>query len=296
MMNSMTLKRLYFKIEKKIRFSTKKQIAFLMELGSWLNDGVKPLDAIVGMQKIFAVHGKQNSFEAKAAQSMYRSLDQGHELYKGMEGIFDDYLVAIFKSAETSGIASVLRSLKQDIDELQQLKMAFIKPIILPVSYLLVMFGSSVTIVTKTFPALAKGKPPERWPEMAQSFQAQILFVLDYWWIIIITLVFLFLFIQHFLTHRVGEWRKEVDELFGFNTFRVYSGNVFLKMLSSLLQSNTALKESLDLIIKNSTPYIGYHAKKSMTKLDYGHSDLGVVLDTGLITGDVLIKMGYLTH
>lgn len=293
--NIASLRQLLNSIRIKLLFNEKKQIEYLTNLGAWIQDEIKPVDAVVAIIKTNAENNRENDITTEVSQSIYEALDAGRELHTGMVGYFSESIISIFKSAGTAGIELVLKQLKSDTDDISKLKMTFIKPIILPLAYLVAMFGSSVIIVTTTFPAISKGKEFSRWPIEAQNFSNFVYFIIDYWALFIIGIALIFFYSTYFLRNSVSEFRRELDTLPGFTLYRVYCGNVFLKNLSLMLLSNMSLIDALEKLEENSTKYVSWHASQAILRLDRGMRDLGDILNTGLISGDVLVLMKYLT-
>lgn len=286
---------LYNKVRVKILFPEAKQIEYLIKLGAWILDEIKPIDAVTALIKINAENNKQNSIETEVSQSIFEALDAGKELHVGMIGYFNHHIISMFKSAGTTGLENVLKHLKEDTEELKKLKMTFFKPIFLPLVYSGIMFASSVSIATTTLPALTKGKPIHQWPIEAQQFSNSVYFVLDYWPIIVTCIAFIGFYLMYFLKNNTSKFRRELDELAGFTLYRIYSANVYLKSLSLMLMSNMSLLEALEMLEANSNKYVSWHASEAIQNLDKGKRDLGDVLNTGLISGDILIQMKYLT-
>ncbi|MDI5833284.1 hypothetical protein OCF84_20840 (plasmid) [Shewanella xiamenensis] len=295
LLSTSNLRHLINTLRIKILFNEKKQIEYLTNLGAWIQDEIKPVDAVLAIIQTNAENNRKNDITTEVSQSIYEALDSGRELHTGMVGYFSESIISIFKSAGTAGIELVLKQLKSDTDDISKLKMSFIKPIILPLSYLFAMFGSSVIIVTTTFPAISKGKEFHQWPIEAQNFSNFVYFVINYWAFFIIGIALLFFYSIYFLRNSVSEFRRELDTLPGFVLYRVYCGNVFLKNLSLMLLSNMSLIDALEKLEENSSKYVSWHASQAILRLDRGMRELGDILNTGLISGDVLILMKYLT-
>jgi type II secretory pathway component PulF len=280
----------------KMAFPESKQIEYLLDLGAWIGDGIKPTSAVEAMININAMNNKQNSMSSKVSESIYNALDSGKEIHHGMEGYFSDHLITIFKSAGSTGLDVTLNSLREDTNALKELRGVFFKPLMLPLSYGLMLFGSAVQVATQALPSIAKGKPVHQWTLEAQQFHNGVYFLLDYAPYAFILMVALAYYVLFFLRNNVGPTRLEIDGLFGFSLYRLYNGNVFLKTLSVMLMSNMTLLEALETIEANSTRYLSYHASRAKQILASGHESLGDVLNTGLITGDVLIRLRILTE
>jgi type II secretory pathway component PulF len=280
----------------KLSFPESKQIEYLLDLGAWIGDGIKPTNAVEAMISINAINNKQNSMSSKVSESIYNALASGKEIHHGMEGYFSDHLISIFKSAGSTGLDAALSSLKEDTRALKELRGVFFKPLLLPLMYGAMLFISCIQIATEALPSVAKGKPVHQWTLEAQQFHQGVYFALDYAPYAFILLIAFLYYGLFFLRNNVGPARLELDGLLGFNLYRIYNGNAFLKNLSVMLMSNMTLLDALEAIETNSTRYISYHASRAKQILSAGHGSLGDVLNTGLITGDVLIRMRFLTE
>lgn len=295
MISLKSLINLYRRIKLSLEFPEKKQIEYLLDLGAWVSDGIKPTDAVEAMIAINAANNKPNCINSRVSESIYTALDGGKEIHNGMIGYFNDHLITIFKSAGSTGLEVTLKSLKEDSEQLKQLRGKFFKPLFLPAAYSLILFASCVQIATIALPAVSKGKPVHQWPAPAQSFSIAVNAALEYWPYALMIFIAVFYYSAFFLRNNVSKLRMELDSVIGLNLYRVYNGNLFLKSLSVLMMSNMNLFEALETIESNSSRYLSWHAAKAKQSLTEGVEELGDVLDTGLITGDVLIRMRFLT-
>jgi len=285
------------RLDKTINFSQQKQIDYLLELSTWLSDGVKPIDALQGISQIYALAGKENSIQSKATNSIMRAVDNGKPLYVGMEGYFSAYLVTIFKSAEKTGtMDKALTLLAEDDVQIKELKTTFLKPVIPTFLYLVLMIFSAINLVINVFPPLSKGNPIEDWPVEAQNFNALVNGFISYWYVGIIGIVIFYFWIKNFLENNTSELRRELDDLPVFNAYRTFISNQYLKMLSILMLSNIKPVEALKILEANGTPYVAWHAKAAQKKIDQGEKEIGKAIDTGIIADSVIIKMQYLTR
>lgn len=295
------LKAAYGSLHKQIAFNENQQIDFMLELGTWLKDNVKPVDALTGMSRCYELLGKENTVPAQACESMLASLRQGKTISDGMKGYFNSYLLTVFKAAEESGtVNESLLMLKEDRESMKQLKGIVTKKVTPPVIYLVMLLLSSVTLVKEVLPSLAKGKSfgmnVEEWPIPAGGYYNLMTALGDYWFILFIVVILAWVAVSRFLKNNVSDFRMELDQLPGFNIYRILASNAFLKTLSILLKSHIPVRRSLEIIEENSSNYVGHHAKMAQIELGKGNGELGVILDTGLIRGDALVKMGYLTN
>jgi type II secretory pathway component PulF len=285
-----------FTLRKTFTFGQKSQIEYLLELGTWLHDGVKPLDALTGMRKILLMSKKENTIIFAATESMILAIQGGKPINEGMDGYFDKYLVTIFKSAEQSGtLNQALQMIKDDAEQLKILKIVFYKPVVPTFIYLMIMIAGGINIHLNTLPQLARGKDFNDWPSAAQDFSIMMGMMITYWPIIISVLVIFSYMGVRYLNNNTSQFRMDMDTMPIFNLYRTYVGNNYLKMLSVLLKSHMRLIDALRLIEINSTPYIAWHAKQAQKKIDHGEKELGKAINTGIIKGDVMVKMEYLT-
>ncbi|MBO1897644.1 hypothetical protein HNW13_018055 [Shewanella sp. BF02_Schw] len=290
------IKSFFEKIDLAVNFSQPKQIEYLLELSTWMADGVKPIDALTGISEIYALSGKSDSIPSKATASIVKAMSAGQPMYVGMTKYFSRYLVTIFKSAEETGtMDKALKLLAEDDIQIKELKSIFFKPVI-PVSmYLILMLASAVNIVENVFPPISRGKPFDEWPESAQNFSNMMNMFTSYWIFILIGLIVLGTAIMKALENNTSPLRMELDTFPILNSYRTFIANQYLKMLSVLMLSNIKPIEALKIIEANGTPYLAWHAKEAQKRLDLGETEIGRAIDTGIIADDVLVKMQYLT-
>ncbi|QIR16540.1 hypothetical protein [Shewanella aestuarii] len=287
---------LVHKINVMFNFNQEKQIEFLMELSTWMSDGVKPIDALKGMNQIFLLSGKANSIQNKATESLIDALNKGQPMYIGMEGYFTRYLVTIFRSAEETGTMSeALSLLSEDDKQIKELKTIFFKPVIPSFFYVLLMLGSSINITTDVLPSLARGKPFDEWPVPAQNYTNLMNVIMEYWPFITVGIIVAIVLIGKFLANNVSKLRLDLDTMPVLNAYRTFIANQYLKMLSVLMLANIKPMDALRMMEANGSPYVAWHAKEAQKKLDKGEMEIGKAIDTGLIADEVLIKMQYLT-
>tara|TARA_R110002033_G_scaffold135713_4_gene175336 strand:+ start:27180 stop:28280 length:1101 start_codon:yes stop_codon:yes gene_type:complete len=291
-----SFKSFFEKLNLALNFNQQKQIEYLLELSTWMSDGVKPIDALKGMSEIYALSGKSDSIPSKATDSIIKAMSSGLPMYLGMKKYFSRYLVTIFKSAEETGtVDKALGLLAEDDLQIKELKSIFLKPVIPVLLYLFLMIASSINIVENLFPPIARGKPFEEWPEAAQNFNTMVNIFTSYWLIILAVFVMLGVMIMRTLENNTSPLRMELDSFPLINSYRTYIANQYLKMLSVLMLSNIKPIEALKIIEENGTPYLAWHAREAQKRLDLGETEIGKAIDTGIIADAVVVKMQYLT-
>ncbi|GGB66255.1 hypothetical protein GCM10011607_28650 [Shewanella inventionis] len=290
------LRRFTHKLNVVLNFNQEKQIEYLLELSTWMSDGVKPIDALRGMNQIFLLSGKAASIQNKATESMIDALSSGKPMYVGMQSYFTKYLVTIFRSAEETGtMGEALSLLSEDDKQIKELKTIYFKPVIPAFFYVLLMLASSINITTDVLPSLARGKPFDEWPLPAQNYTNLINSVIDYWPFILTAIIAGLLLLTRMLANNTSSLRMDLDTMPILNAYRTFVANQYLKMLSVLMLANIKPMDALKLMEANGTPYVAWHAKEAQKKLDMGEMEIGKAIDTGLIADEVLIKMQYLT-
>ncbi|AIW17496.1 hypothetical protein VITU102760_24800 [Vibrio tubiashii] len=80
-----------------------------------------------------------------------------------------------------------------------------------------------------------------------------------------------------------GNVRQKLDALPIYKQYRVLVSTMLLRSLTDLIKSSVSLDDALSRTKAISSPYLSEHLQKMMGSVDKGESNIGVILDTGLL-------------
>ncbi|MBD1574741.1 hypothetical protein HC725_15920 [Vibrio sp. S17_S38] len=80
-----------------------------------------------------------------------------------------------------------------------------------------------------------------------------------------------------------GLIRKYIDQLPVFYHYRLITSTNLLRSMANLTRAGLSLLEGIDHIGYKTTPYLKWHLSNARKKIQSGESNIGKILDTGLI-------------
>ena len=124
-------------------FNQKRQIEFIQDFATWLNDDCSPAQAC----RSIIDAGKDDprlKLEVKAAESIYKALKQGLSISEGLADWFEPEVVTLFDAGQSAGSKALTKVvneyLKQEAEE-KRAKSEFWKPVKQPFLYQFIVLG-----------------------------------------------------------------------------------------------------------------------------------------------------------
>lgn len=269
-----------------VSFNTKAQIALLEDLISQLDAGVPALNAFT----LFAANYQGDT--KQVCQSVIRALNEGGLMVDGFKGWFPEEIIISIRVGEQRGL--LVKTLRNVIDYLQANSggvILFLSKSAYSLMIMVMAFIMAVNVNDGFYSVVKEIKPMEEWPSDAVTIYSFWEFMIQYWWLLLLSLCAVGAFISYQLANSIGDIRTRMDDLPIYKLYRLQQGAVFLKSLGLLLQNGTSLNESITEIEKGSTQYMSYHLRRMRHKLATGDGNEGDVLNTGLLQTETINRL-----
>ena len=269
-----------------VSFNTKAQIVLLEDLISQIDAGVPTINAFT----LFSANYQGDT--KKVCLSVIRALNEGGLMVDGFKGWFPEQIIISIRVGEQRGL--LVKTLRNVIDYLQANSggvTLFLSKSAYSLMIMIMAFVMAVNVNDGFYAVVKEIKPMEEWPSDAATIYAFWQFMIQNWWLLLLSLCAVGALISYQLANSVGNIRSLMDDLPIYKQYRLQQGAVFLKNLGLLLQNGTSLNESLTEIEKGSTPYMKYHLRRMRHKLATGDGNEGDVLNTGLLQTETINRL-----
>lgn len=274
-------------------FTRKKQLEFIQDLASWINDGCNPIKACEAIMA-GAKHNSRLIHEYRAAESIHDALSRGRSIAEGMQYAFEPEVVSIFAAGQRAGEMALNESINaylQQQSELAVTKKAFYKPLKLPFIYLCITCGALIGMGNFIFPRFVEllgGQ--EQLPTIIKCIMmfSQAMIYLPFY---IFLFIGLWLLARHYIRNNVTERRFRVDNYFPFNVYKAFVAMRVLKTLGILVGANNTPRQAALELMKHSSQYTQYHLQVFVSKSERGVRDLADMMDSGLLSKRLLFRL-----
>jgi type II secretory pathway component PulF len=275
------------------QFSRRHQADFVADLVKLLEDGVQVRAAMAFMQDTMKAPQKL------VAGSILKALESGSPLAEGFIGWFPMEVVEAVRGGEAAGdvraaLASVARMLQRNagiaglvIGELMYPTMLLVQTLAI-VAYI----GSEHVGFFQTMGTLL---PRGRWPLVSIVLEDISSFIRGGWWTLPIVLTGLIVTIRNVLRLYTGTLREKLDVAPMFSTYRRLLAADVLQGLSLLMANRVRLQDCITLLERNASPYLASHLARMRVRLEQGTTNLGAVLDTGLLDRALMRRLQLLS-
>lgn len=271
---------------KRSMFTKKKQLAFLEDLYVLINDGIPANRAIEMMSQVTTGVTKE------VALSLSEKISQGQPLAEGMKEWFVMNVVEIIRVGEAGG--ALAQTIKSAINMLSQQGIAM-GAFVGAISYPLVVVGMACVMIiylkANVFTQFEMVKKKELWPEPGLQLMALADFISGWWWLTIIVIVGTLIALRIAFSNYTGEFRKELDRFPPFSLYRRLVSARLLETLGLLVSNGVVFKSAIKVMQQQANPYMLHHLQQMEMLLARGKSNIGDVLDTGLIDKQSLMRL-----
>ena len=194
--------------------------------------------------------------------------------------------VMILESAEASGnLSAGLRFLNQSIEAANQMKTSlrgavmgfvFFSSLIVGLLFAYSFYGISI---------IEQVVPPDAWPWVGQVLRDTAHFVTDYaWYISGIGISGTVLYLWSLPNWR-GSLRVKADRYLPFySIYRDFNSAKFRVMMAALMTNKVSLTEALDKISQRASPWLQWHIRSILFRLDYESDQPAKAFDTGIFS------------
>lgn len=274
-------------------FNKKRQFEFIQDFSSWLSDGCSPEQACCSI--IESGKGeKRLEHEVKAASSIYVALKRGQTISEGMVDWFSPEVVMLFDAGQQAGADVLTRVIKEYLNqetEIKRAKAEFWRPIKQPLTYLLMVFAFMAVMGLFVLPQFSDFMSPEK---MAFSIR----FVLGFgdwakatWPYVLVALLVLFAAGGHFVSTNTSKLRLSLDGYFPLNIYKNFAAMKMLKTLGILVEYRYNVHAAAVELKRNSSGYMIYHLNHIIRETQFGVSDLGDALNSGLLNKRLMFRL-----
>jgi type II secretory pathway component PulF len=273
-------------VMKRRQFSNKKQLAFLEDLYTLINDGIPANRAVDMMAQV------SQGLTRDVASSLSKHIAQGQPLADGMSEWFSSNVVEIVRVGEAGG--ALAQTLKSAINLLSQSGVAyggFISAITYPLFVIVMGCGVIVYLDKSVFDQFRAIKPIETWPTAGQQVVYISQFITQWWWSVILGIIILIIILSRLMKNYVGELRPMLDNIPPFSFYKKFAAARLLETLGLLVSNGVVFKSAIKIMQQQSTPYLHHHLVITEHLLSMGRSNIADVLATGLISDADLMRL-----
>lgn len=227
-----------------------------------IEGGVKLDDALKKMYAGYSHNGKNPRHPmAIIISECIAVVGNGKRLSLALENWVPEQEVALLRAGEESG--KTIFALEECV-KLVTVKDRIMSSIVKAVSYPSILLClSCVTlyiVATKVMPKMLKISDPNNWGFSASVLQFLSNAVTEYGLYCLAVLIMVIIWVIYFMrsesTVLRGDLRVFLDNLPPWSLYRLLQGSVFLLNLSLLLKAGVQLKDSLDLLSANASPWL----------------------------------------
>lgn len=274
-------------------FSKQRQFEFIQDFSSWLNDGCSPSQACRSI--IDAGRGdKRLQQEVNAATAIYQALKRGQPISEGMVEWFNPEVVTLFDAGQQAGSKALTRVvneyLKQDI-EIKRAKSEFWKPVKQPLIYFFMVVAFMMVMGLFVLPQFSGLMPPDKMTFPVRFVLGFSEWVTLMWPYVLLVLLIACLAGYHFISHNTSSIRLSLDEFFPLNIYKNFAVMKMMKTLGILVETRYNLHKAASELKRNANGYMVYHLNHMIRETQFGESDLGEALNSGLLSKRLMFRL-----
>jgi len=284
---------------KKLFFSTKKQAEFLDNYLSLKggDDDSEPLDdrsVFTGVRDIYEEVVSPTCFEVNICDYVIESLADGGRVDEAL-GLFlnKDIKLAFKATFEVGKTEFGITQVIKNINKQNELQKSFTKKI----RGGLFLFGFGLVFVygvsVEAMPGMLKGLDASEIDELTQLYMQIGQLINDKTEKVLFIVTFLFVVFKYSQANWSGEIRNQADSgllKLLYYPYKAFAANRFFNMLTLLKSSGLSLRQSLELIEEDVTPFMQHHLTQMIDMTRVGSSNLEQ-LDTGLLTPRLKVRL-----
>ncbi len=271
---------------KRWQFGTKKQLAFLEDLYTLINDGIPANRAVEMLGKV------STGINREVALSIADKIAQGQPMADGMRDWFSLNVVEVIRVGESGGALS--QTMKSAINMLSQQGMvmgAFFGAISYPIFVLVIACAVIVYLNSQVFTQFRMIKPEKDWPIEGLRLVWVAQLVTHWWWILIVSIIALCLVFKFIMANYTGFLRPFLDRFPPFSFYRQLVAARLLETLGLLVANGVVFRSAIKVMQLQANPYLFSHLDNMGHQISVGKSNIGDVLDTGLVNEQDLMRL-----
>lgn len=268
------------------QFGNKKQLGFLEDLYTLVNDGIPVNRAIDMMSQV------TTGLSREVAISLSQKIGQGQPLADGMKEWFNMNVVEIVRVGEAGG--ALAQTMKSAINMLSQQGAAigsFVSALAYPIVVITIACGVIIYLNTSVFSQFRLIKPESEWPEAGQRLVMIANIIQGYWWVVIAAIALISFILARLMANYVGELRPQMDKIPPFTFYRQLVAARLLETLGLLVANGVVFKSALRVMQHQANPYLSSHLVMMEHILSMGKTNIADVLATGLVDDQDLMRL-----
>jgi type II secretory pathway component PulF len=262
---------------------------FFMDLASALEDKSDLVSEIANLHRRAEERGQ------KGKMMLYGRWMRGLDSGVLTEAIKDDIPktdLMILSAFETAGrLPEGLRFLSKTVLLSAKMKSTIQVAVSGPIIVLCMIGGILALHAYMLTPVLEQIYPVEHWPLPGRILYPVAMFVRNYGLYLAAFIVMLLIAFKISIAKWSGAFRGKLDEFIPYSIFRDYNGALFLTSLAALMKAGSGVMESLNQLKSMSTPWMQWHIKLMLTRMDMSASEPAKALDTGCLPREVMDRI-----
>ncbi|MDC9514461.1 hypothetical protein PSH47_15815 [Pseudoalteromonas sp. CST5] len=274
-------------------FSKQRQFEFVQDFSSWLNDGCSPSQACRSIMDA-GKGDKRLQQEVNAATSIYDALKRGQSISEGMVDWFDPEVVTLFDAGQQAGSKALTRVvneyLKQEA-EIKRAKSEFWKPVKQPLTYFFMVIAFMMVMGLFVLPQFSDLMPPDKMTFSVRFVLGFSEWVKAMWPYMLLALLVVFIAGLHFVSNNTSKMRLSLDGYFPLNIYKNFAAMKTMKTLGILVETRYNLHKAATELKRNSNGYMVHHLNHIIRETQFGESDLGEALNSGLLSKRLMFRL-----
>jgi len=280
---------------RRIQFPKGRQLQFIQDFATWLNDGCAPRAACESIIKAGAKN-RSMAVEVKAAEAILDSLRRGRSIAEGMDLWFDPMFVVLFDAGQKAGVKTLVRVISAAIkneESIIEARGMFWKPLKTPAMYLGMVVGFMMILGGMVLPDLLAIIPRSNWPAASAFVVKLASWFASYWWLVIGSFGGTLFLASHLMDNHVSPQRLKLDGYFPLNIYRNFQAMRLVKTLGILVETRYSVHNAARELRDNGSvsPYLQYHLNYMIGESQAGETNLAQVMNSGILNDRMMFRL-----
>lgn len=274
-------------------FGKQRQFEFVQDFSSWLNDGCSPSQACRSIMEA-GKGDKRLQQEVNAATAIYQALKRGQSISEGMVDWFEPEVVTLFDAGQQAGSKALTRVVNEYLKQQEEIKRAkaeFWKPVKQPLTYFFMVIGFMLVMGSFVLPQFSELMPPENMTFSVRFVMGFSEWFGSMWPYVLLAILVMFAAGVHFLTTNTSKARLSLDGYFPLNIYKNFAAMKTMKTLGILVETRYNLHKAATELKRNSNGYMVHHLNHVIRETQFGESDLGEALNSGLLSKRLMFRL-----
>lgn len=263
--------------------------ALIDKLNNTSASSVERLDEIFG-QWAKRDRDRKDS-RATAMNYVHRQLERGRALSEALKPFIPVDEALILQSGEIRGnLPQALQLVVRNMQAGDKMRSSVGAAMAQPALGVLSLLGLSVGFGLMMWPDILRGVPLKHWPAWTHLCIDTQLWLGHHWpWLF--TLAGFVVAYYMSLTRWTGKYRTWADLIPPYSIYRGQLASSFLGVLAALVESGKTVRESLELMQDNSSPYMRWRIAQIIRKLDISGEEGIKALRTGFFSQQIMDRI-----